>query len=114
MTQTERELQVLRNSLTTYMDRLDTARSEIDVLRKSCEKLTSQLETERTRVEVTLEKLRDATSGLQTQTAVHASSLDDLKKRWEESERRRWAIFGVGLAAVLSLVTNLVLLFLRK
>lgn len=56
------------------------------------------------------EDLRD----LQVRLKVIESRFDDLKRAREETERRRWQIWVVGIAAVLSLVANLVLTFVRK
>ena len=84
------------------------------ILRVDQRILGSHLENERSRVEALFDKIRDVTSGLQMQGAVHASGIDDFKKRWEESDRRRWTIFGVMLAAILTFAANLILLFMRK
>jgi hypothetical protein len=35
-------------------------------------------------------------------------------ERWDESDRRRWTVYGVMLAAALTFVANLVLLFLKR
>ena len=60
------------------------------------------------------EKYRDQFQQLQSQVAVIQAGLDDLKKRWDESDRRRWTVYGVMLAASLTFVANLVLLFLKR
>lgn len=61
-----------------------------------------------------LDKEREQNSALRTQVAVLQSSHDDFKKRWDESDRRRWTVFGVMLAASLTFFANLILLFLKR
>jgi hypothetical protein len=53
-------------------------------------------------------------SDFKARLAVLESHFDEFKKRWEESDRRRWTIYGVMLAASLTFIANLILLFLRK
>ena len=60
------------------------------------------------------EDIRDRLQEAQIETAVLKSSVKDWEKRWEESDRRRWTIYGVMLAAVLTFVANLTLLLLRR
>jgi hypothetical protein len=65
-------------------------------------------------VEATLDKFRDQLAVQQTQIAVLQASFAELTKRWDESDRRRWTVYGVMLAASLTFVANLVLLFLKR
>lgn len=51
---------------------------------------------------------------LQIRLKVLESKFDDLKQAYEEADRRRWQLWLIGVAAVLSLVANLVLTFARK
>jgi hypothetical protein len=60
------------------------------------------------------DRLRDQISSLQMQNAVLTAAFDDFKKRWDESDRRRWTVYGVMIAAGLSFVANLILLFLKR
>jgi RNase adaptor protein for sRNA GlmZ degradation len=66
------------------------------------------------RVDGIVEKVREQVSAIQTQVAVLQASQLDLVKRWDESDRRRWTVYGVMLAAALTFVANLVLLFLKR
>jgi small-conductance mechanosensitive channel len=103
MTKTEKELQRLSEGIVTPTERTNRNESDIDDVADDVE-----------RVDGIVEKLREQISALQTQLAVlHASQLD-LVKRWDESDRRRWAVYGVMLAASLTFVANLVLLFLKR
>jgi len=61
-----------------------------------------------------LEKFREQIATLQTQNAVLNAAFEDFKKRWDESDRRRWTVYGVMIAAGLAFVANLILLFLRR
>jgi hypothetical protein len=60
------------------------------------------------------EKARDQVTTLQTQNAILQANFADLTKRWDESDRRRWTVYGVMIAAGLSFVANLILLFLKR
>jgi predicted nucleic acid-binding Zn-ribbon protein len=103
MTQTEREIQELKQALATQIERLDAARQELQPLRERLEKLESQLE-----------KQRDQSSDSKVQIAVLTAGFEEFKKRWDESDRRRWTVYGVFLAAALTFAANLILLVLRK
>jgi hypothetical protein len=50
-----------------------------------------------------LEKIRDQIQQVHAQVAVLQASQADLTKRWDESDRRRWTVYGVMLAAGLAL-----------
>jgi predicted nucleic acid-binding Zn-ribbon protein len=103
MTKTEHEIQEIKRNLATLLERVDFARNEIASGQKVAEKL-----------ETTVEKLREALAAVQTRVEVVAAGFDDFKKRWDESDRRRWTVYGVMLAAALTFVANLVLLFLKR
>lgn len=103
MTQTEREIQQIKQTIATLMERVDTTRNEIAAVKPLTDKFES-----------TLDKVRDSVAALQTRVEVVAAGFDDFKKRWDESDRRRWTVYGVMLAAALTFVANLVLLFLKR
>ena len=60
------------------------------------------------------ETLRDRFEATVAEQAVLKSTVTDWEKRWQESDRRRWTIYGVMLATVLTFVANLTLLLLRR
>ena len=66
------------------------------------------------KVETIIDRLREQNSALQTQTAVLQASQADLVKRWDESDRRRWTVYGVMIGAILTFAANLILLFLKR
>jgi septal ring factor EnvC (AmiA/AmiB activator) len=103
VTQTERELQKLNQAIALHELRSIEVQADIEDLSKELEKL-----------EAILDKNRDHVADLRSLVAVQTALLDDFKKRWEESDRRRWTIYGVMLAAALTFIANLVLLLLRK
>jgi predicted nucleic acid-binding Zn-ribbon protein len=61
-----------------------------------------------------LEKLSDQFHELRSQVAALQAGFDEFKKRWDDSDRRRWTVYGVMIAAALTFVANLVLLFLKR
>jgi N-glycosylase/DNA lyase len=91
MTKTEGEIQEIKKNLAAFLERLDFARQEIAARQKSAEKL-----------EATVEKLRESLSTLQTRVEDVAAGFDEFKNRWDESDRRRWTVYGVMIAAGLS------------
>jgi len=103
MTKTEREIQELKQAVATQIERLDAARQTMQSLQDHLD-----------RTEAQVEKHRDLASDQKTQVAVLTAGFDEFKKRWDESERRRWTVYGVILAAALTFVANLVLLLLRR
>jgi len=103
MTQTERELQRLSERIVIHEERISDARDDDDDLSKALEKQRDSIDN-----------VRDDIANLRSLVAVQTALLDDLKKRWEESDRRRWTIYGVMLAAAFTFMANLLLLLLRK
>jgi chromosome segregation ATPase len=103
MTKTEHEIQEIKRSLATLLERVDFARNEIAAGQKATEKL-----------ETTVDKLRESLTTLPMRVEVVAAAFDEFKKRWDESDHRRWTVYGVMLAAALTFVANLVLLFLKR
>src|SRR5262245_40441649 len=100
---TEQELQRIGEVLAALNERSAAIQSDIDAVWKDSE-----------RREVAVEKIRDQVATQQTQIAVLQANFADLTKRWDESDRRRWTVYGVMLAAALTFVANLVLLFLKR
>jgi len=100
---TKGEFEKLRESVATIDKSLDVARDRLSSLKERFEK-----------GETDSEKLRDQISDLRTQLQVLHANFEDFKRRGEESERRRWTVYGVMLAAALTFIANLVLLLLRK
>jgi predicted nucleic acid-binding Zn-ribbon protein len=107
MTKTERDLQELRNTLAVQGERLDRSREDMESLKEETAKIASRIESSN-------EKSNDDSSDFKARLAVLKSHFDEFKKRCEESDRRRWTIYGVMVAASLTFIANLVLLFLRK
>jgi chromosome segregation ATPase len=103
MTQTERELQRLSERIVIHEERINDTRADDDDLWKALEKQQDSID-----------KVRDEVANLRSLVAVQTALLDDFRKRWEESDRRRWTIYGVMLAAAFTFIANLVLLILRK
>lgn len=103
MTKIESEIQEIKKNLATLSDRLDYARQEIASGQKSTEKL-----------EALIDKLRETLAAQQTRIEVVAAGFDEFKKRWDESDRRKWTVYGVAIAAGLSFLANLILLFLKR
>jgi predicted nucleic acid-binding Zn-ribbon protein len=103
MTKTEKELQRLSEALGTLVERTYSNKSDVTAVMDFAEKL-----------EKIIEKIREQNTSLQTQLAVLQANFADLTKRWDESDRRRWTVYGVLLAASLTFVANLVLLFLKR
>jgi predicted nucleic acid-binding Zn-ribbon protein len=103
MTKTEKELQRLSEGIVTLTERANRNESDVEDVADDVE-----------RVDGGVEKLREQISSLQTEVAVLKASQLDLIKRWDESDRRRWTVYGVMLAASLTFVANLVLLFLKR
>lgn len=103
MTKTEQEFKRLGESVAALIERVKAEDAAIDALSKSLEKS-----------DTLSDKLRDQLFALQTQIAVLQANFSDLNKRWDESDRRRWTVYGVMIAAVLTFAANLVLLVLRK
>ncbi len=100
---TKADFQRLNDIVVETDKSLDVAWNEIQGLDIHCTKL-----------EQTIEKLRDQCSELGSQVRVLDAGFADFKKRWEESDHRRWTIYGVMLAAALTFIANLTLLLLRK
>ena len=103
MTKTEVELQRLGEAIAGLNERTASYKAELEIARKSTEKL-----------EAVVDRLRDNLATQQAQIAVLQANFADLIKRWDESDRRRWTVYGVMLAASLTFVANLVLLFLKR
>ncbi|MBO0697662.1 MAG: hypothetical protein J2P46_04660 [Zavarzinella sp.] len=103
MTKTEAELHRLGEAIAGLNERTASLDAKIQRGFKDVEKL-----------EATLDKLRDQLAAQQTQIAVLQANFADLTKRWDESDRRRWTVYGVMLAAALTFVANPVLLFLKR
>ena len=103
MTKTETELQQIKSEIAFLTEKTTGNATNIDDVWSDLEK-TDEL----------IDKLRDQLAAQQTQIAVVATTLEDLKKRWDESDRRRWTVYGVALAATLTFAANLVLLFLKR
>jgi len=103
MTKTEKELQRLSEALGTLVERTYSNKSDVTAVMDFAEKL-----------EKIIEKIREQNTSLQTQLAVLQANFANLTKRWDESDRRRWTVYGVLLAASLTFVANLVLLFLKR
>jgi septal ring factor EnvC (AmiA/AmiB activator) len=103
MTQTEREIQQIKQELATVVERVDWTRSELASTKSTFNKVDEELD-----------KLRETISTMQTRLEVVAAGFEEFKKRWDESDRRRWTVYGVLLAASLTFVANLVLLFLKR
>jgi len=57
---------------------------------------------------------RELVADLRIENGIQKASFEEYKKRWDESDRRRWTVYGVMLAAALTFVANLVLLFLKR
>jgi acyl carrier protein phosphodiesterase len=103
VTKTEQELQRIGEVLAALNERTAAIQSDIDALWKDLE-----------RRETAFEKLRGQIAAQQIQIAVLQASFAELTERWDESDRRRWTVYGVMLAAALTFVANLVLLFLKR
>ena len=103
MTKTEKELQRLSEVISTLVERTASNKSDIKTVSDYVTKL-----------EGVAEKVREQNATLQVQLAVLQANFADLTKRWDESDRRRWTVYGVMLAASLTFVANLVLLFLKR
>jgi hypothetical protein len=104
MTKTEKEVQRLSEAIVTQIERAAKYEANIEDLAEYAKK----------KLEETIDKQRDQISTFQTQTAVLQANFADLTKRWDESDRRRWTVFGVMIAAGLSFLANLILLFLKR
>jgi uncharacterized coiled-coil DUF342 family protein len=103
MTKTEREIQEVRETLVTHFERIEGARADLELVREGADK-----------TDEAIDKLKDSLSAVQSQVAVLQAGFADLAKRWDDSDRRRWTVYGVMLAAVLTFFANLVLLFLKR
>ncbi len=103
MTKTEAELQRLGEAIAGLNERTASLDAKIQRGFKDFERL-----------EAVIDKLRDQLAAQQTQSAVLQASFAELTKRWDESDRRRWTVYGVMLAASHTFVANLVLLFLKR
>jgi uncharacterized coiled-coil DUF342 family protein len=103
MTQTEREIQQIKQELAPMVEPVDWTREESASTKTRINELNAQLD-----------KLRDAVFGLQTRIEVVAAGFEEFKKRWDESDRRRWTIYGVMIGAILTFIANLILLFLKR
>jgi chromosome segregation ATPase len=103
VTKTEKELQRLGEVLAALNERTAAILADVEAVWDDLEK-----------ADVAVERLKDQLAAHQTQIAVLQASFADLTKRWDESDRRRWTVYGVMLAASLTFVANLVLLFLKR
>jgi len=52
--------------------------------------------------------------GLEVRISVLEERIAELKKGTEEGDRKQWRVVVAGIAAVLSLIVNLVILFIKK
>lgn len=103
MTQSEKELQRLSISLAVTSEQILSLRVGIE-----------ELKEESNNQKLVAERLREGLISVQTQVAVLQASFEDFKKRWDDSDRRRWTVYGVMIAAGLTFVANLILLFFKR
>lgn len=87
---------------------------ELSLVVARLEERTARIQADSARVEATLARLGEDSRDAQVRLKVAEGKLDDVKRETEEAERRRWQLWVVGVAAVLSLVGNLVLTFARN
>ena len=98
----------------TEVNKIGESLAAITVAVAQAEKDIGYLKVESMDSKRLLEKYRDEFQQLQSQVAVIQANLNNLRTRWDESDRRRWTVYGVMLAASLTFVANLVLLFLKR
>lgn len=98
----------------TEFNKLREIVGELTVALAQADKEIGFLRSESTEAKQLQEKFRDQLQQMHSQVAVLQAAFDDFKKRWDESDRRRWTVYGVMLAASLTFVANLVLLFLKR
>jgi chromosome segregation ATPase len=98
----------------TEFNKLRETVGELTVALAQADKEIGFVKSESNEAKQVLEKFRDQLQQMHSQVAVLQSSFDTFKTRWDESDRRRWTVYGVMLAAALTFVANLVLLFLKR
>ncbi len=99
-----------KTEFVTLSETVNVMRISGAVTEKEVENLVEEAARLRAADDAVREKLMEAL----VETAVLKSTVKDWEKRWDESDRRRWTVYGVMLAAVLTFVANLTLLLLRR
>jgi ParB-like chromosome segregation protein Spo0J len=59
-------------------------------------------------------RMTDRLSGIETELALLRQKLEDHLKRFEETDRKRWAVIGIAIGALLSLIVNAAVTLMRK
>lgn len=98
----------------TEFNKLRESVGELTVALAQADKDIGFLKSESADANKVLDKFRAQLQQMHSQVAILQSAFDTFKSRWDESDRRRWTVYGVMLAASLIFVANLVLLFLKR
>ena len=110
----KQDIQKMSEGVSELDKQVRVTRVEVDGLRQSLARHEDLSQRTEDKQDQTVEKVRDQVVVLQSQVAVLAASLSDLKKRWDESDLRRWSLYGMFLGAALTFAANLILLLLRR
>jgi chromosome segregation ATPase len=100
---TKAEFQKLSELATTLDKRVELVQSQVDAVGKLTEK-----------VEQSHDKLRELVADLKAEVRGLAGTVEEMKKKIDESDRRLWMLVGLIVAAVLTFVANIVVALVRK